>query len=96
MHAYLTKPHRHRNHIPEEPIMTNNFQPSEDIFDDVEGHAVKSGRIETPETDDVEGHAVKSGRIEATETDVEGHGFRGNAVDDGDDDVEGHGVRVRF
>ena len=55
--------------------MTENFQPSEDIFDDVEGHAVKSGRIVTPETDDVEGHRVFAADTD-DDDDVEGHGVR--------------------
>ncbi len=75
--------------------MTNNFQPSEDIFDDVEGHAACSKHIETPETDDVEGHAMKAGRIETPETDdVEGHAKVARIVTD-DDDVEGHVVRPK-
>jgi hypothetical protein len=37
--------------------MTENFQPSEDIFDDVEGHMPRiKPPLEVEDSDDVEGH----------------------------------------
>lgn len=44
--------------------MTSNFQPPEEIFDDVEGHAIRmvEGPIEVEETDDVAGHLHRPGQ----------------------------------
>ena len=48
---------------------TNNSREGEDV----EGHGIRSGRIDAPDTDDVEGHGIRSGRIDAPDTDdVEG------------------------
>lgn len=57
--------------------MTSNFQPPEEIFDDVEGHTV-SDPIEVEETDDVAGHLHRPPRTYpvAEDDDVEGHDFR--------------------
>jgi hypothetical protein len=67
-------------------------QPSEDTFDDVEGHGVTSKHVDGGETDDVEGHGIK--HVDGPETDdVEGHVVRGRGVVEDQDDVEGHGSR---
>ena len=73
---------------------TPGFQPPEDAFDDVEGHGIRSGRIDGPDTDDVEGHALRRGLVE----DVEGHMPRVKVPLDGPDtdDVEGHMPRIRI
>ncbi len=89
-----------QQHPDKEAIMTSNFQPSEDTFDDVSAHAYKSGRIDGPDGEDTEGHGFR-GNIEATEgEDTEGHGTLRDSIeatdDDDGDDTEGHGVRVRF
>ena len=55
--------------------MTENFQPSEDIFDDVEGHGRRPGL----DVGDVEGHGKRPPGLDASDADVEGHvvKFRG-------------------
>ena len=55
-----------------EDDMPNRFQPSEDMFDDVEGHD-GSGKAFPPEGDDTEGHAVRGKAILPEDDDVEGH-----------------------
>ncbi len=58
-HAYLIKPHHTANPKTEGSIMTNSFQPAEDIFDDVEGHMPRIKLpVEAEETDEVEGHGT--------------------------------------
>ena len=53
--------------------MPHKFQPSEDMFDDVEGHDA-SGQAHPPEDDDVEGHSVRGkGLLPEDDEDVEGH-----------------------
>ena len=52
--------------------MTENFQPSEDIFDDVEGHMPIKPGVEVEEADDVEGHlGGKTVPVEAEDDDIE-------------------------
>jgi hypothetical protein len=80
--------------------------------DDVEGHAIRSGRL--VEDDDVEGHGFRGNLTE--DEDTEGHATRGRGFvedddteahairsgrnvenqDDDGDDTEGHGVRVKI
>ncbi len=77
--------------------MRNNFQPAEDIFDDVEGHGLSARGIETPETDDVEGHMPRvKVPVEAEETDDRGPRPTAPTVSKPPttDDVEGHGGRA--
>ena len=42
--------------------MPSKFQPSEDMFDDAEGHAVPGEAVVPEDDDDVEGHTLKSAR----------------------------------
>jgi len=44
--------------------------------DDVEGHAVRSGRIVEPEPQDVEGHGFRGNVTDEDDADTEGHGVR--------------------
>lgn len=52
--------------------MNSRFQPSEDMFDDVEGHE-GSGEALPAEGDDTEGHAVRGKAMPPEDDDVEGH-----------------------
>jgi hypothetical protein len=42
--------------------MNSNLESAEDTFDDVEGHAARSGHIDGADTDDVEGHSIRGRR----------------------------------
>ena len=69
--------------------MNSKFQPSEDKFDDVEGHGKNSPVAPDAE---VEGHGKYTGV--APDAEVEGHGLSTPAAPDTDEetnDVEGHG-----
>jgi hypothetical protein len=59
--------------------------------DEVEGHAMKSGR-EPLEAGDVQAHSIRSGRRNEDAPPPEGT-EREQAVPDADDDVEGHAAR---
>ena len=55
--------------------MNSRFQPSEDMFDDVEGHE-DSGKALPPEGDDTEGHAARGKAILPEDDEVEGHALK--------------------
>lgn len=56
--------------------MPHRFQPSEDTFDDVEGHDA-SGQAHPPEDDATEGHAVRGkAMLPEDDEDVEGHALK--------------------
>lgn len=76
--------------------MTDNFQPSEDIFDDVDGHAYE-GHLNTDEAegaDEVAGHTMKAHLDMEDLNDVEGHmPLKRGAIEADDTPVEGHAFR---
>jgi hypothetical protein len=77
-----------------EDDMPNRFQPSEDTFDDVEGHGA-SGQELPPEGDDSEGHAARGKAMLPEDDDSEGHAARGKAMlPEDDEDVEGHALKT--
>lgn len=56
--------------------MNNKFQPSDDLFDDVEGHDA-SGKAMPAEDDDTEGHAARGkALLPEDDEDVEGHALK--------------------
>jgi len=52
--------------------MNSKFQPSEDMFDEVEGHGKNSPVA--PDADEVEGHGKDSPVAADADEDTEGHG----------------------
>ena len=54
--------------------MSNKFQPGEEMFDEVTGHGISSGRA-VPEDESTEGHGFW-GPIVGDEENTEGHGVR--------------------
>jgi hypothetical protein len=57
--------------------MNSKFQPSEDTFEDVEGHG-KNSPVAPEDEDDVEGHGEGSPVASDDDEDTEGHGARAN------------------
>jgi hypothetical protein len=65
--------------------MSNKFQPGEEMFDEVTGHAMRGKLVDEA----TEGHGFRGNVVDDEET--EGHALRsGRALPD-DEDTEGHG-----
>ena len=71
--------------------MNSKFQPSEDKFDDVEGHAARGKALLPEENADVEGHGRGTPAAPDADEDTEGQLMKGRALPEDDDEAEGHG-----
>jgi hypothetical protein len=72
-------------------MSSNKFQPGEEMFDEVTGHAIR-GNVVTDE--DAEGHVAKIKAVPADDDETEGHAIKYKAVPaDDDQETAGHGLR---